>query len=302
MASLLLVHPLFLVEQEAEQAAASPYFPLGILYLAAAVRNAGHEVAVFDGTFEADRGAFDAALAATDPDLVGVSAVLPSRAAALDLAARARATGRPVVAGGPDPTAAPAAYLARDGKPGVDVVVHHEGEQTILALLCHLDAGRPLDATTLGCEQGVAFVRDGDVVVMPARPPIDDLDSLPTPARDLIDMDRYLDVWEEAAGYRSLTIATARGCPYGCEWCTDAVHGTGYRQRSPESVAAEMQELSQRYRIDRLRMIDDVDGIEREWLDEWARAASAADAEIPFEALNELSRTDIPLLDVRDSL
>ncbi len=80
------------------------------------------------------------------------------------------------------------------------------------------------------------------------------------------------------------------------------MHGSDYRQRSPESVAAEMKLLRDTYQIDRLRIIDDVDGISREWLEEWAETAVALDAAIPFEALNELERQDIPLLDVRDSL
>jgi hypothetical protein len=80
------------------------------------------------------------------------------------------------------------------------------------------------------------------------------------------------------------------------------VHGNGFRQRSPESVAAEMKMLKETYQIDRLRVVDDVDGISREWLEDWAETAEKMDAVIPFEALNELERQDIPLLDVRDSL
>ena len=64
MATVLLAHPLFLAEDEAERASASSYFPLGILYLASYVRERGHTVAVFDGTFAADRTAFDEALQA----------------------------------------------------------------------------------------------------------------------------------------------------------------------------------------------------------------------------------------------
>jgi hypothetical protein len=67
-------------------------------------------------------------------------------------------------------------------------------------------------------------------------------------------------------------------------------------------VAAEMKVLKETYQIDRLRVIDDVDGLSREWLETWAEAAAAQDAVIPFEALYDLARKDIPLLDVRDTL
>lgn len=115
-------------------------------------------------------------------------------------------------------------------------------------------------------------------------------------------MDKYLDVWRAQNGYASLTLATARGCPYGCEWCETAVYGQSYRQRSPENVVAELKQLKATYEIDRLRVVDDVDGIDLEWLEEWAKTAEAQEAVIPFEALNDLARQDIPLLDVRDSL
>lgn len=298
MTRLLLAHPLFLSQNPDEQAASSPYFPLGLLYLAAYVRERGHEVAIFDGTFEPDESSFATALSQHQPDVVGVSALLPTREPALRLAHMAAESGAVVIVGGPDPTSSPGAYVAH---PSVDLVVHHEGEQTIARLLDLVASGR-LDLDTLADEPGIAYRRDGELVVNEPRPPIENLDELPLPARDLVDMDRYLNVWQETNGYSSMTISTTRGCPYSCEWCRDSVHGTTLRQRSPESVAAEMRELKQQYSIERLRMIDDVDGIEREWLDAWAGAATDADAVIPFEALNDLERTDIPLLDVRDSL
>ncbi len=298
MASLLLAHPLFLAQSPDEQEASSPYFPLGLLYLAAWVRNAGHDVAIFDGTFEPGPASFAAALDEHRPDIVGVSALLPTRDSALELAGMASAHGAVVVLGGPDPTATPAAYLADES---VDVVVHHEGEQTITRLLELFDAGE-LDGAALSTEPGIAWRQDGRAIVNEPRPPIDNLDELPMPARDLVDMDRYLQTWQDQNGYTSMTIATTRGCPYNCSWCVDAVHGNGFRQRSPESVAAEMASLKANFDISRLRMVDDVDGIEREWFDDWAAAAQVTDAVIPFEALNDLERQDIPLLDVRDSL
>jgi len=200
-----------------------------------------------------------------------------------------------VVLGGPDPTQDPASYL---GHAFVDLVVHHEGEQTFTALADALDRGAPLPLET----PGLAYLSQGEMVVNRPADPIEDLDSLPLPARDLIDMNKYLETWDDLSGYSSMTIATSRGCPFGCEWCQTAVHGNGFRQRSPENVAAEMKVLKQTWQIDRLRMVDDVEGIEASWFDEWARVATETDAVIGFEALNDLSRSDIPLLDVADSL
>ncbi len=241
MAKILFAHPLFLTKNAAESASSSPYFPLGLMYLAAYNRQRGHEVAIFDGTFEKNESAFAEALNLHAPEVVGISAVLPTRNDALMLARMAGEYGATVIVGGPDATASPSAYLT---DPSVDVVVHHEGEQTVAALLDLCDAGR-LDVSALGSEPGVAYRKNGKMEINQPRPPIENLDELPMPARDLIDMDRYLAVWEEESGYSSMTIVTSRGCPYNCDWCRDAVHGTGFRQRSPENVAAEVKMINE---------------------------------------------------------
>jgi anaerobic magnesium-protoporphyrin IX monomethyl ester cyclase len=298
MSKILFCHPLFLNKNPDEQGASSPYFPLGLLYLASFVREQGHHVAIFDATFAEDESAFAEALQQEKPDVVGISALLPTREMTLTLARMAHERGVVVVVGGPDPTKSPHIYASR---PEVDIVVHHEGEQTIAALLSLADSG-DLTIEALQDEPGVAYRDGGRIVVNEPRPPIENLDTLPLPARDLIDMDRYLNVWQEINGYSSLTISTTRGCPYGCSWCRDAVHGNGFRQRSPESVAAEVKFVKETYQIDRLRVVDDVDGFDREWLEAWEEKAASIDGVILFEGLNVLKRQDIPMLDVRDSL
>ncbi|MEM7093312.1 MAG: cobalamin-dependent protein [Actinomycetota bacterium] len=298
MVRVAFAHPLILAQSPDEQGASSPYFPLGLLYLAGYVREQGHEVAVHDATFDADESAFCGRLADLAPAVVGISAVVTNRELALRFAEIAAATGAVVILGGPDPTMNPEAYLVSEF---VDLVVHHEGEQTIAHLLDLVDAGA-LTAEVLDDVPGIAFRRNGRVHVNQPRPPIENLDELPLPARDLIDMDRYLHQWEQTNGYSSITIATTRGCPYGCDWCRDAVHGDGFRQRSPESVAAEVKQLKDTYGVDSIRIVDDVDGIERGWLEAWADAAVDLDGVVPFEPLNQLQRIDIPLLEVRDSL
>ncbi len=298
VARILLVHPLFLDKDVDEQAASSPYFPLGLLYLAGFVRDAGHHVAIFDGTFCQDESSFADALVREKPDVVGISALQPTRAMALTLSSMAAEAGTVVVVGGPDPTSSIVDYLADES---VDIVVHHEGEHTIARLLELVDRSA-LTPDALHDELGIAFRSNGRLIINPPRPPIENLDDLPLPARDLIDMDRYLDAWQDENGYTSITISTARGCPFGCSWCKDAVHGDGFRQRSPENVAAEVKQISERYGVERLRIVDDIQGIDRSWFEEWARATTAVGSPIPFEPLNDIADLELPLLEVRDSL
>ena len=184
----------------------------------------------------------------------------------------------------------------------VDFIVHHEGEITLSELLEHLlrTTWRQDDLMHI---KGLGFTSsDGTMVITPRRPFMLNLDELPEPARDMIDMESYLQVWRERNGYTSLTISVSRGCPYGCDWCQDSVHGAELRQRSPQSVVAEVKALMQRYQIDRLRLVDDVDGIDLEWLEAWARCAEDEEAVLSFEALYDVQRKDIPMLDIRDSL
>ncbi len=295
---ILLVNPVFLSQNEAEAELMNPYFPLGLLYLAGFIRDKGFRVEIFDGTFLDGASDFEVALAQHAPKVVGITAVQPNREMALDLAHRAQSFGAKVILGGPDPTYKPEFYATA---PGVDIVVHHEGELTLVEVLHFLLKAYPKQ--DLDKIEGIAFVTEtGAVTITPRRSYILNLDNLPLPARDLIAMDQYLDIWREHNGYTSLTISVARGCPYGCEWCQDAVHGPDYRQRSPENVAAEVKALQDVYQIDRLRVIDDVDGLDREWIETWAVAAEAEGAVVPFEALNDLERQNIPMLDTRDSL
>jgi len=295
---ILLVNPVFLSLDQAERELATPYFPLGLLYLAAFLRLKNFSVEIFDGTFEPDLAGFNRAMADLNPQVVGITAISPNREIALRLAKTSKENGALVILGGPDPTLSPQKYL---NHPQVDLVVHHEGELTLVELLDVLvNRNRNISYSNI---VGIAYrTPDGQVQVNPRRPYILDLDSLPQPARDMIDMDSYLEYWREHNGYASLTISLGRGCPYNCQWCQDAVHGPEFRIRSPQSVVSEVKNLTAEYNIDRLRVVDDVDGIDREWIEDWARYSDMEGVEMPFEALSDLKRKDIPMLDVRDTL
>lgn len=296
---ILLVNPVFLKENEAEQELMSPYFPLGLLYLGAFLRDNGFEVEIFDGTFMEGNQDFSEALRTHNPKTVGITAIKPNGEKVLELAEIAKESGSFVIVGGPDPTYIPEYYL---GNHSVDLVVHHEGELTLLEVLSALKDDHRAAAALAGMP-GTACRDDlGEIVVNPRREYLLNLDELPHPARDMVDMDRYLQVWREQNGYASLSISVSRGCPYGCEWCAEAVHGQDFRIRSVESVVAEVKSLMQRYDLDRLRLVDDVDGIDIVWIKDWADSARDEQAVVPFEALYEVERQDVPMLDIRDSL
>jgi anaerobic magnesium-protoporphyrin IX monomethyl ester cyclase len=297
---VLLVNPLFLHEDPVEQRLMTPYFPLGILYLAAALRDAGFTVDVYDAMFRPGPEDFRAFLAESRPSIVGLGVLSTVRHSALRLAVIAKEQGCTVIAGGPDPTARPEGYLLANGDEGaigdgaaaIDVVVIGEGEESAVELVASLLGRSDKSLDEIG---GLALCRDQKVIRTEPRPLYSDIDAIPFPARDLLDMDAYRQAWRGKHGFWALSVIATRGCPYECSWCQKGVFGRSYRPRSPESVAEEIRHIKERYAPDRLRLIDDVIGIgsrdaATSWVRRWRDEMLARDAVVPFECL---SRVDL---------
>jgi anaerobic magnesium-protoporphyrin IX monomethyl ester cyclase len=282
MPDLLLTHGYFLGEDPKEQKIMKPYPTLGLLYLSAYLKRAGFDVEVFDSTF-AERALLERRLAA-GPGVLGVYTNLITRASVLEILARARDRGWTVVVGGPESANYAGEYLAR----GADVVVIGEGEETTAELLPALATRGP---HRLHGVLGTVF-RDetGRVVENLPRPQIADLDSLPWPDRDAIDVQRYVDVWREHHCAGSVNLITARGCPYRCRWCSHAVFGYTHRRRSPADCADELESIVERYAPDQVWYADDVFTIHHRWLLEYAAELERRGLRVPFETISRADR------------
>jgi len=283
MTDVLLTHGYFLSDDAKEREVMKPYPPLGLLYVSAYLRRAGITVEVFDSTF-ATRDALANRLAVPDAGVLGIYTNLITRAAVLDIVARAKAHGWTVVLGGPEGANYPAEYLAR----GADVVVFGEGEETMVELLPALAERGPHRLHGIA---GTAF-RDetGAVVTNPDRPQIKDLDALPWPDREAIEIERYVDAWRTHHGTGSVNLITARGCPYRCRWCSHAVFGYTHRRRSVAGTADELEFLVERYRPDIVWYADDVFTINHRWLYEYNAELKRRNLRIPFETISRADR------------
>jgi len=253
---ILLVHAYFLDLDEAERKVMKPYPPLGVLYLCAYLKQHGHEVAVFDGTFQSP-GDFKPMVDRFAPRVVGFYANMMTRHNVLRLRAQIEDPAIRIVAGGPDPPHYAEDYLDR----GFDAVVVGEGEPTMSQWLQHLDEPDKWDAI-----EGLVFRRDGATRHTPSRQPRAPLDDYPLPDRAAIDLNAYLDCWEKHHGMRPMSLITSRGCPYRCTWCSHTVYGHSLRKRSPENVLGEIQAMHEHYRFDHYWFADDVFTIQIPWV------------------------------------
>ncbi len=282
---ILLSHGYFLDQDPQEAEVMRPYPPLGLLYLSSHLKSRGFEVEVFDSTFS-DPASFRQKLHTDRPAVVGLYCNLLTRRSTLDLAHWCKQQDAVVVAGGPEPAAYAAEYLAR----GVDVVVVGEGELTLEELLPHL-ARHGLNG--LERIQGIVYRRDGgEIHRTRPRAFIQSLDAQPFPDREAIDIERYLQAWKQHHGLSAVSLITSRGCPYTCTWCSHGVFGYSHRSRSAASVADEVELIRERYRPDMLWYADDVFTLNPRWFFEFSRLLKERGLVTPFETISREDRLD----------
>jgi hypothetical protein len=134
--------------------------------------------------------------------------------------------------------------------PLVDYVILGEGEMRLPHLLDQIAGGKIGKSEEI---DGLGYRKDGAIRINPIKTFIENLDAVPPPARELLDLDRY-----RMKKKRSTMIITSRGCPHGCAYCsTHLVMGASFRTRSPETILQEMMECRNRYGIEIFDIEDD---------------------------------------------
>ena len=280
---ILLTHGYYLYADAHEKEVMRPYPPLGILYIAAHLREQGFDVELFDTTFSS-MDAFAAAIAEKKPAIVGIYCNMMTRRNVVKMIPICKAQGAIVVLGGPDPANYPENYLTH----GADIVAIGEGEGTLSELIPHL-AQHGLNQ--LESVHGIVY-REGEAAFCrtDARAYLNDLDAQPNPARDLIDIPQYMDIWKTNHGQSSVSLITARGCPYKCKWCSHAVFGYTHRRRSPAHVVDEVEQIKATYNPDLLWYADDVFTINHRWLYAYAQELTRRGLNTPFETISREDR------------
>ncbi|HYK35152.1 B12-binding domain-containing radical SAM protein [Alloacidobacterium sp.] len=290
MRDLLLTHGYFLLEDPKEQQIMKPYAPLGILYICSHLRNKGFSVDVFDTTFSRREELLNF-LRAEKPSVLGMYANLMTRGNVIEILSVAREAGWKTIVGGPEPGAYALEYL----QAGADFVVFGEGEVTMEELLQAVRAGE----TDFLKIAGLAFLDNaGQMRQTAPRAQIANLDQQPWPAREAIDIQRYVETWRTHHGTGSVNFITARGCPYRCNWCSHQVFGQSHRRRDPVLVVDEVEWLLRTYSPDMAWVSDDVFTINHAWMRTYASEMRRRDLHIPFECISRADRLSAEMLDI----
>jgi anaerobic magnesium-protoporphyrin IX monomethyl ester cyclase len=290
MRELLLTHGYFLYEDPKERQIMKPYAPLGILYLCSHLRKKGFDVDVFDTTFSSREEIFRC-LRTEKPSVLGVYANLMTRSNVIEILGVAHEAGWKTVVGGPEPGAYTLEYL----QAGADFVVSGEGEVTMEELLQAMRCGET-DFTKIAGLSGLD--ENAKMFQGPPRGQIENLDQQPWPAREAIDVRRYVETWRTHHGTGSVNFITARGCPFRCNWCSHQVYGQSHRRRDPLLVVDEVEWLLGQYSPDMIWVSDDVFTINHAWIRTYAAEMKRRGLRIPFECISRADRLNAEMFDL----
>jgi len=289
MLSILVCHSYFLRFDPKQAERRKPYPPLATLQCAALLRQAGHRVSLFDAMLADGVAQYQRQLRAVQPQVMllyednfnflSKMCLAKMRQAACEMIAAARAAGARVIVAGSDVSDAPEPYL----RSGADIALKGEGLSALREVLRRLDVqpdapcGELVDGVA-----GVAALVAGRTAVINGAQLLPETQRADRAAWDLVDMDRYRDVWLEARGYFSLNMAASRGCSFRCAWCAKPIWGNNYLQREARAVGNEMAYLKHSFAPDRIWFADDIFGFRADWVNEFSAAAREADGTVPF--------------------
>lgn len=270
--SILFSHSYFLRFDPKQWANRQPYAPIGTLYAAALMREKGYTVSFFDTMFAHAPEDIIPSLEKHNPDFLVLyddgfnyltkMCLTNMREAAFKMIKFAKEKGCTVIVSSSDSTDHYEKYIEE----GADFILIGEAEMTLLELVNAIQKNE-IDLSSIA---GLAMKQKDYIIKTNKRPVLKDLDSLPLPAWDLIDMKPYRDSWMAHSGYFSINMGTTRGCPFKCNWCAKPIYGNRYNSRSPQNVMKELKMLNEKFQFDHVWFCDDIFGLKPGWVNEFA--------------------------------
>jgi radical SAM superfamily enzyme YgiQ (UPF0313 family) len=281
---ILLTHGYFLNDDPTEKIIMKPYVPLGILYISSYLERKGFSNEVFDTTFSSLQE-LQEELLKVKPDILAIYVNLMTKLKVLEIIkfTKSNLNQTKILLGGPE-----IKYNANDFlNIGADYIVIGEGEQTTFELVRALNEKRFDDINNI---DGIGFIDNNKIIFTSERTKLKDVDSLPFPNRDKVNLKLYLDAWKVRHGENAISVSTMRGCPYTCKWCSRAVYGLSYRRRSAKNVCDELELIQNEYNPDTLWFVDDVFTISHKWLSEFKNVLIERNLKIKYECITRADR------------
>ena len=266
---VLLINPPQLFYPGSEQPAGN--LPLGLMYIAAILEQEDYKTEILDA-FMGDSSflkngdtisvgmSFERIkqeISSRKPDIVGIAGPFTCQienSVKISNLAKEVDSSILTVAGGPHVTIVPKGFL--EEAKNVDIAATGEGEYTMLDIVQYFEGKKQLSEIL-----GVAYRKDEEIVINSPRPFIKNLDELPYPAYDLVDMEQYLN--PKRIGYRSfrnraISMITSRGCPFNCCFCSVHLHmGKQFRAHSANYVLNHIQFVVKKYNVKNIFFEDD---------------------------------------------
>jgi radical SAM superfamily enzyme YgiQ (UPF0313 family) len=284
MKKILFTHSYFLRFDPKQWKTGQPYAPLGTLYAAALMRDHEYAVSIFDSMFAKSPNEIVPALESF-PDFFVIyddgfnyltkMCLTNMREAAFQMIRLAKEKGCTVIVSSSDATDHYEQYLGE----GADFILLGEAELTLLELA---DAIKKNETNFINIP-GLAFKQNDAIIKTQKRNVLRDLDSLPFPAWDLINIEPYRKMWMKSSGYFSINVATTRGCPFKCNWCAKPIYGNRYNSRSPQNVVAEIKMLKEKFHFDHIWFCDDIFGLKPGWVHEFADLVEKENLKFKFK-------------------
>ena len=267
--------------------------PLGLAYIAAILEEAEYEVRIIDACTESlSRDQILRRVLSFNPQIVGLSGTTFDFGFMKQLAKEIKSQGDyTVVVGGPHVSALPEEAMQEKC---FDYGVIGEGERTVVELIDAISEGSKKKIANV---RGIIFYNGSKIVRTPPRAYIEDLDTLPFPARHLLPpITKY-----RYTSYKYLptaTIVTTRGCPYQCTFCDQGVFGNKFRTRSVTNIVDEIETLVEQYGVRGINILDDLFTLTSDRVIAFCHELISRKLKIAWTCLNRADRVNIEMLKI----
>ncbi|MHA7057564.1 radical SAM protein [Aquimarina sp. M1] len=261
----------------------TPFPPLGTLYAASLMRKNGFTVDLFDTNLRDNPYDIESKIIENKPTFLVLyddgfnyltkMCLTTMREAAFEMMRIGKSHDCTIIVNSSDATDHCPKYLFN----GADYIIQGEGEITLLELISALENNESVEKI-----KGVVYTKEEEIITNPKREVLKNLDELPMPAWDLIEMNTYQNIWNSRGKEFTLNLATTRGCPFKCNWCAKPIYGNRYNTHSPEYIVKHIQFLQKTYQTHRFWMCDDIFGLKPGWVQEFNKELKKQDVSLAY--------------------